>query len=96
MIRGDKNNLIVFEIKKNEIKITSNSEMGNVLERVKCDLKGEELKIAMNSKYILDSVKAIQSDEIVIRFNTAISPFVLNSVQPDGSFYLILPVRTGN
>ena len=93
MIRGDKNNLIIFEIKNDGIHITSNSEMGNVLEKVNCQLIGKELKIAMNSKYILESVKAVNAEKITIGFNTAISPFVLRSMEEDGSFYLILPVR---
>ena len=96
VIRGDKNNLIIFEIRNGYITITSNSEIGNVSEKVRCELIGKELKIAMNSKYISDSVKAIDSDKITIGFNTPISPFVLKPLIENGSFYLILPVRTNN
>ena len=94
LIRGDKNSLVVFDIRPGSIKITSNSEIGNVSENVPCELKGRELRIAMNSKYILESAKAIRSDDIKIRFNSPISPFVLTASQEDGSLYLILPVRT--
>lgn len=93
LIRGDKNSLIIFDIKNDGIKITSASELGNVLEKVKCNLKGKELKIAMNAKYILESVKAIDSSELKLSFNSAISPFTVTATQPDGSLYLILPVR---
>lgn len=96
LIRGDKNSLVVFDIKPGSIRITSNSEIGNVLENVPCKMKGRELRIAMNSKYILDSAKAVQSEEIKIRFNSPISPFVLTAKEEDGSLYLILPVRTNN
>lgn len=96
VIRGDKNNLIIFEIRNGYITVTSNSEIGNVSEKVKCELIGKELKIAMNSKYISDAVKAIESDKITIGFNTSISPFVLKPLIEDGSFYLVLPVRTNN
>ncbi len=96
LIRGDKNSLIIFDIKNDGIRITSNSEIGNVLEKVKCELSGKELKIAMNSKYILDSVKALDSEEIKICFNSPISPFILTAKERDGRLYLILPVRTNN
>ena len=96
LIRGDKNSLIIFDIKNDGIRITSNSEMGNVLERVNCNLHGKELRIAMNSKYILESVKAVNDEEIKISFNSPISPFILTAINPDGSLYLILPVRTNN
>lgn len=94
LIRGEKNSLIIFDVKPDGVRITSNSEMGNVLERVKCDFSGKELKIAMNAKYILESVKAVKADEVKIGFNSPISPFVLTAKEEDGSLYLILPVRT--
>ncbi len=96
LIRGDKNSLVVFDIKPGGIRITSNSEIGNVLEHVPCTLQGRELRIAMNSKYILDSAKAVNSEELQIGFNSPIAPFVLTAKEPDGSLYLILPVRTNN
>lgn len=96
VIRGDKNNLIILEIRNGHITVTSNSEIGNVSEKVKCSLVGKELKIAMNSKYISEAVKATESDKITIGFNTAISPFVIKPLIEDGSFYLVLPVRTNN
>jgi DNA polymerase-3 subunit beta len=94
MIRGDKNNLIILEIKADGIRITSNSEVGNVSEKVKSTLVGPELRIAMNSKYILEAVKAFDAEKINIGFNTATSPFVLDSGKENDGFYLVLPVRT--
>jgi DNA polymerase-3 subunit beta len=94
MIRGDKNNLIILEIRNDGIRITSNSEVGNVVEKVKSTLAGPELRIAMNSKYILDAVKALSAEKINIGFNTPTSPFVLDTGAENDGFYLILPVRT--
>jgi DNA polymerase-3 subunit beta len=95
LIRGDKNNLITFDMKMNKIVINANSEMGKVEETVSADLDGKELKIAMNGKYLLDALKALTSETVVMSFNTAISPFTLENADENGSQYLILPVRTG-
>lgn len=96
LIRGDKNNLVIFEIKPGNITISSNSEMGKFSEKVSSILDGKELKIAMNSKYILDAVKATDDEEILISFNSAISPFILTKHDDNECFYLILPVRTNS
>jgi DNA polymerase III sliding clamp (beta) subunit (PCNA family) len=48
----------------------------------------------MNSKYILEAVKAFDAEKINIGFNTATSPFVLDSGKENDGFYLVLPVRT--
>ena len=95
LIRGDKNNLISFDIKMNKIVINANSDMGKVEETVTTDLDGKELKIAMNGKYLLDALKALTDEEIVLSFNTSVSPFTLENKEEGGSQYLILPVRTG-
>ncbi len=95
LIRGDKNNLISFDIKLGKIIITANSDMGKVEETVLADLDGKELKIAMNGKYLLDALKALDGEEALLSFNTSVSPFTLENADGGNSQYLILPVRTG-
>lgn len=95
MIRGDKNNLILFDVKAGGIQITANSEIGNVSESVKTEMSGKELKIAMNGKFMLDALKALDEDRIKLSFNTPISPFTVENKENKESAYLILPVRTG-
>ena len=95
LIRGDKNNLILFDIKLGKIVINANSDMGKVEETVSADLEGKELKIAMNGKYLLDALKALSGEKVVLSFNTPVSPFTLENEEGGRSQYLILPVRTG-
>ncbi len=95
LIRGDKNNLISFEIKPGKVTVNANSDMGKVEETVFANLDGKELKIAMNGKYLLDALKALDGEETVLSFNTSISPFTLENPEGGDSQYLILPVRTG-
>ncbi|MBQ9713913.1 MAG: DNA polymerase III subunit beta [Clostridia bacterium] len=96
LIRGDKNNLISLEIKFGKIVINANSEMGKVEETVTADLDGKELKIAMNGKYILDALKALDEESVLLSFNNPVSPFTLENVENNKNQYLILPVRMGN
>ena len=95
LIRGDKNNLITFEITLGKIVITANSEMGKVEETVSADLDGKELKISMNGKYLQDALKALDDENIVMSFNTAVTPFTIENANGGNNQYLVLPVRTG-
>jgi DNA polymerase-3 subunit beta len=94
LIRGDKNNLITFDIKPGKVTVNANSDMGKVEETVVADMSGDDLKIAMNGKYLLDALKAIGEENVVISFNTSVSPFTLEGVEEKRNQYLILPVRT--
>ena len=95
LIRGDKNNLIIFDIKSGKIVINANSDMGKVEETVAAELDGKEMKIAMNGKYILDALKALTEENVVLSFNSSVSPFTVENEEDQRCQYLVLPVRTG-
>ncbi len=94
LIRGDKNNLVNFDIKPGKLNITANSELGKVDETIPVELDGKELKISMNGKYLLDALKVLDEEEIIFSFNQPITPFTVENVGDKTSQYLILPVRT--
>lgn len=93
LIRGDKNNLVTLNINNSLVKINSASEAGNVSESVRAEISGKELIISLNAKYLLDALHALEEEQIVISFNGAISPFILQNKEKKDSLYLILPVR---
>ena len=95
LIRGEKHNRISFDIKLGKIVINANSEMGKVEEVVSAQLDGKEMKISMNSKFLLDAIKALDEDTILFSFNTSIAPFTLENASDNKCKYLILPIRTG-
>ncbi len=94
LTRGDKNNLIVLDIKNGSVGISANSEMGNLSETVAGELHGKELKIAMNGKYVADALKVIDGEFVKMSFNSGVSPFTIENKEKKESSYLILPVRT--
>ena len=96
LVRGDKNSLIIFDVSGETIEISSASEIGNVQEPVKAEIEGKDVRIAMNSKFIIDAVNALDEEKIVLSFNNQIQPFTCQNAQNKDKLYLILPVRTSN
>ncbi len=96
LIRGDKYNLVTLDIRSGKIVVNANSDMGKIEETVAGELDGKELKVAMNSKYLLDAVKALTEENVVLSFNTAVTPFTIENVEDKRSQYLVLPLRTSN
>lgn len=92
-----KNNLIKLSIRDNIVTITSKSEEGNVKEELLIAKEGEDLDIGFNAKYVLDVLKSIDDEEILMYFNTGITPCLVEPISGEAYEYLILPVRiTGN
>ena len=97
LAREDRNNVVRFETLENKtIEISSNSpEIGKVEEQIQVEaLDGENLKISFSAKYMMEALKAIDGQDVVIQFTGAMRPFILRSVHDDAILQLILPVRT--
>ena len=93
LIRGDKNNLITLNVSMDSVNIVSSSEFGNVSESVKAQTVGIEFGISLNAKFLLDALKGLEEEEVVLSFNGAISPFIVQNKEDKHNLYLILPVR---
>lgn len=87
------NNFVKFEIKENNICLTSNSELGNLKENIAVTLQGKDLLISFNPRYFLESLKAVANDFVKICFNDSAKPCVIVPTTNDEFLYLILPVR---
>lgn len=97
--REEKTNIVrLTTTEAGQIEISSSSsELGRVTDLIDTvSLSGEPLKIAFNSKYMLDALKVIDSEELFIGFNGAMSPIIIRPRDHDRSLHLILPYRTTN
>lgn len=97
LAREDRNNVVRFEtMENNSVKISSNSpEIGKVEELIQVEtLEGDELKISFSAKYMMDALKAIDSQDVVIQFTGTMRPFILRGAENDSILQLILPIRT--
>lgn len=93
MAKDGNTNLIKLDITNDNMVITSNSQLGNVREELNIILQGEELQIAFNSKYLIDVLKIIEDEEIVLEFSSSVSPCIMKNKENNNCTYLILPVR---
>jgi len=93
LAKDDKNNLIVLDIKDNNMQINSASEYGNVEENVPVEKVGEDLKIGFNSKYLLDFLKVIDNEKIVLNLIGKNNPCFINEEGKQDYIYMVLPVR---
>lgn len=92
--REGKSNLVRFKIDGETMEIASNSETGDTQETLCVMTEGKDLTIAFNVRYITDVLKALADDEVVMRFNSNVSPCVLCPPEGETYLYLVLPVRT--
>lgn len=93
LTRDIKNRTIRIKITENLMNITSASEEGNVKEDIIMEKKGDDLEIGFNYRYLLDALKVIDDEEIVMEFDSAVKPCLIKPVNGNSYEYLVLPVR---
>lgn len=96
MAREGKNSSIRFTIKDDLMTIRSNVEIGSVREELRIELEGEDIEIGFNPRYMLDALKIMESDSVVLEMTTPVSPCIMKPVDSDSYLYLVLPVRMPN
>ncbi|MGL5152079.1 MAG: DNA polymerase III subunit beta [Clostridium sp.] len=93
MAKEGNTNLIKLDICEDNIIITSNSQLGKVREEVSANLQGDGIQIAFNSRYLLDVLKSMDDEEVVLHLTSSISPCIIKAKNVNSYKYLVLPVR---
>ena len=93
MAKDGNSNLIRLDVQEDTLVITSNSQLGKVREEVNINLQGEGVQIAFNSRYLLDVLKNMEEDDVVIEMTSSVSPCVIKGKNSNNAKYLVLPVR---
>lgn len=87
---------IILNIQENNLNVECISKKGNFDENMEIEHHGEDLKIGIASKLLLDTLKSIEAENAVFEFNTAQSPCVIKPVEGEGFVYMVLPIRLKN
>ncbi len=91
------NGTVKLEIINGVVSAHVNSpEVGRVNEEIDTEsISGQDLTISFNPTYLIDSLKAINSEKVTISFISAVRPFTLVPNEDTENFIqLITPVRT--
>jgi len=84
----------VLEIKANAPKMGGFNEEINITNQ---NIKGiDNLKVAFNVRLLLDVMKTLEADDVLIEVNDELKPCVIRSVADEDYTYIIMPIRTSD
>jgi DNA polymerase III subunit beta len=94
ILADQRNSIVKLEITSDRLVISCDAaDVGSGREELKIGMNGEELTIAFNAKYLLEGLKAIGSEDVLLRCNSATSPAIVVPCGDERSVYLIMPVQ---
>ena len=85
-----------LDITRNTLALTSSSSSGKVYDEMPCVHEGDDLSIAFNCRFFINSVKVAEGDEVRLSFRSRNQAMTIEPVEKKDDkdfFYMILPVR---
>jgi DNA polymerase-3 subunit beta len=70
------------------------SEIGTVEDEIPCQYDGDEVTIALNYRYIEEPFKAIEDNEVKIRFSNALKAITIEPVPEKDFFHIVMPMQS--
>lgn len=92
MVVNNKLGTVKISIDSDELTVTNNSEIADFEAKVPCDTHGKRMMVAFNDHYILGAVNAIRADQLMMKFNTPVTPVLIQGKDMNG-IHICMPVR---
>lgn len=91
----DTANIVKIEtVGDKSLKLSSEAkELGNQETQIEAQINGTPLSIAFNSKFLLDSLMATSTDQVILQFSGSLSPTLIKPVGTEGLEFVVMPVR---
>ncbi len=93
LVNSSDDNSVRFNIIDERMELSINSKTGNFFESLPIKLEGVNLTIAFVPKYWLDALRVIDSEEIILEFNSNIRPCMVKIKENEEFIYIVLPTK---
>jgi DNA polymerase-3 subunit beta len=78
---------------QNQIKASCESAIGNADDRIDAEIDVDRIEIGFNSRYLLDALRAVESDKVKLELSGPLSPIKILPPEGNDFLFLVLPVR---
>ena len=88
---------VTLRIKEEAMEITGLSTLGDACESMSISYKGNDAMVSFNPRFILDPLRSITKDKVILEFRDDMSPgvFKINNDNGETSFLcVVMPIRT--
>ncbi len=94
LLADEKSKMVRFEIKTGSLTLVSDhTELGGAVEEVEIAYKGDEVRIGLNAKYILDVLNVIEEDEVILNLKDQNHSCLLTIGEDKDYKSIVMPMR---
>ena len=92
---SNEKNTVRLTMSNDEVEISSTTnEVGSAKEKINTfQYNGGHLEILFNGSFVIDAIRALKCEDVVLQFIAEMKPFVVKNIKDDHIIELITPVR---
>lgn len=95
----------IFSGKSNEVKLkidpkekklkiqTQDPKLGEFQSEIESEIKGKEIEITFNIKFLIDGISEIDSEKVIFEITDSENPAILKPSDKEDYFYIIMPIK---
>ena len=96
VIENNAKNPIRCLFDNDEMRVSTVSSLGRVVDYTHANISGARVEIGFNSKFLLDALSAADTDQVKIELGGPVSPVKVLPVNDEHFLFLVLPMRLKN
>jgi DNA polymerase-3 subunit beta len=94
LLSAERSRAVKIDLVEGQLSLSSNNpDLGEAREELDVDYAGEELSIAFNARYLLDSLAALRAKEVRLGFHDSLSPTRVVPTDDDDALAVVMPMR---
>ena len=91
---NDRNSIVKFIFNNNNLLLKAETpNSGTSEDIIECNYSGDELAMAFNYKYVLDSVRTMEAKNVIVGLNGSLSATVFKPESEENYICLIMPIQ---
>lgn len=90
----DSAGVLRFSISPGTLEVSANTpQIGENKVELEAEVEGEDATVALNSRFLIEFLSNVKSDQLIIRLSGALSPVVFRIPKREDFLHIIMPVR---
>ncbi len=96
LLAEGKNHAVNIRISNNQLEASASGQEGSMEEIIPVEQVGEDINIIVNTRFVIDILKFIDQQKIILDFHGEGGPIIFRLVDDQSYLYLVLPIKKVN
>ncbi len=96
LLAEGKNQAVNLIVADEQLEVKVNGQQGSMEDLLSVSVEGEQIDVFANTRFVLDVLKVIDDDSVILDFHGDGGPIIFRLVEDQSYLYLVLPIKKVN